>query len=116
MLVSCSRKGSGELRWLGSPQVVRVRLLPVAMIFFLDVSGDSDLGNKPGVDEERVMDVIVWTESEDRERWWRQVMGVAPAGERGVGSEAGELTTSGFSVASSMCESAVRSIQGVTAA
>ena len=62
------------------------------------------------------MDVIVWAESEERERWWRQVMGVAPAGERGAGIEAGELTTRGLSAAPRMRESAVRSIQGVTAA
>jgi len=62
------------------------------------------------------MDVIVWAESEERERWWRQVMGVVPAGERGVGIEGGELTPSGFSAPSRMRESAVRSIQGVTAA
>ncbi|MBT2275366.1 hypothetical protein [Rhodococcus qingshengii] len=60
------------------------------------------------------MDVIVWAESEERERWWRQVMGVAPADERGVGVAAGELT--GFSGASRMRESAVRSIQGAAAA
>lgn len=81
-----------------------------------DVSGESDLGNKPRVDEETVMDVIVWAESEERERWWRQGMGVAPAGERGVGIEAGELTTSGFSGAPRMRGSAVRSVQGVSAA
>lgn len=28
------------------------------------------------------MDVIVWAESEERERWWRQVMGLALAIER----------------------------------
>lgn len=116
VLVLCSRLGSGELRWLGSLRVVRVRFLLVPLILFPDVSGESDLGNKPGVDEEAVMDVIVWAESEERERWWRQVMGVAPAGERGVGIEAGELTTSGFSGASRRRGSAVRSIQGVTAA
>ncbi|WP_336883093.1 hypothetical protein [Rhodococcus globerulus] len=62
------------------------------------------------------MDVIVWAESEERERWWREVMGVEPVGEPGVGGETGELTTSGFSVASRMRESAVRSIRGVSAA
>ena len=97
MLVLCSRLGSGELRWLGSLRVVRVRFFLVPLILFPDVSGESDLGNKPGGGEETVMDVIVWAESEERERWWRQVMGVVPAGERGVGIEAGELTTSGFS-------------------
>lgn len=88
----------------------------VALILLLDVSGESDLSNKPGVDEAAVMDVIMWTESEERERWWRQVMGVAPAGERGVDIEAGELTTSGFSAPSRMRESVVRPIRGVIAA
>ncbi|MFF2059950.1 hypothetical protein [Rhodococcus qingshengii] len=62
------------------------------------------------------MDVIVWAESEERERWWRQVVGVAPAGERGTGIEAGELTAGGLSAAPRMRGSAVRSIRGVTAA
>ena len=96
--------------------MARVQLLLTALILLLDVSGESDLGNKPGVDEETVMDVIVWAESEERERWWRQVMGVVPAGERGAGIEAGELTPSGFSAAPRMRESSVRSIQGVAAA
>ncbi|MBT2269684.1 MULTISPECIES: hypothetical protein [Rhodococcus erythropolis group] len=62
------------------------------------------------------MDVIVWAESEERERWWRQVMGVAPVDGRGPVIEDGELTASDFSAASRMRESAVRSIRGVTAA
>lgn len=106
----------GRAASLGSPQVVRVQLLLTALVLFPDVSGESDLGNKPGVDEEAVMDVIVWAESEERERWWRQVMGVVPACERGVGIEAGELATSGFSAAPRIRGSAVRSVQGVTAA
>ncbi|WP_336874002.1 hypothetical protein [Rhodococcus qingshengii] len=62
------------------------------------------------------MDVIVWAESEERERWWRQVMGLAPAGERGVRREAEKLATSGFSPTSRVRVSTVRSIRGVTAA
>lgn len=88
----------------------------MALIFSLDVSGEGDLGNKPRAEEETMMDVIVWAESEERERWWRQVMGVASAGERGAGIDAGALTTSGFLAASRMRESAVRSSQGLSAA
>ncbi|ANQ75698.1 MULTISPECIES: hypothetical protein [Rhodococcus] len=62
------------------------------------------------------MDVIVWAESEERERWWREVMGVAPASERDAIAEAEEPTGSGFSTTSRMRVSAARSIQGVTAA
>ncbi|MCZ4618395.1 hypothetical protein [Rhodococcus qingshengii] len=62
------------------------------------------------------MDVIVWAESEERQRWWRQVMGLAPASERGPGIEAAELITSGSSRTSRRPVSAVRSIPGVTAA
>jgi len=58
------------------------------------------------------MDVIVWAESEERERWWREVMDVAPAG----GEKAGELTASGFSATSKLRVAAVRSIRGETAA
>ncbi|MBT2273609.1 hypothetical protein [Rhodococcus qingshengii] len=62
------------------------------------------------------MDVIVWAESEERERWWREVMGVAPAGERGVPTEADELTARGLSAPSRMRVAAVPSIQGAAAA
>jgi hypothetical protein len=76
------------------------------------VSKICDLGNKPRVDEETVMDVIVWAESEERERWWRQVMGLALAIER---FEAEEPIARGLSATSRMRVS-VRSIHGVTAA
>ena len=64
------------------------------------------------------MDVIVWAESEEREQWWRQVMGLglAPVSARGVRVEAEALTTSGFSPTSRVRVSTVRSIHGVTAA
>ena len=62
------------------------------------------------------MDVIVWTESEERQRWWRQVMGLASASERGPGIEAAELITNGWSMTSRMRSPVVRSIDGVTAA
>ncbi len=62
------------------------------------------------------MDVIVWAESEERQWWWRQVMGLAPASERGPGIAAAELIASGSSTTSRMRVSAVRSIHGVTAA
>lgn len=58
------------------------------------------------------MDVIVWTESEEREQWWRQVMGLVPASERGPGIAAAELIASG----SSRMRVSVRSIHSVTAA
>ena len=81
-----------------------------------DVSESCDLGNKARVDEEAVMDVIVWAESEERRRWWRQVMGVAPASEHGEGVEAAERTTRGLSAMARMRVSAVRSSQGPSAA
>lgn len=62
------------------------------------------------------MDVVVWAESEERERWWRQVMGVGPVGERDVGMEARKWTTSGFSAMPRTRESVVRSISAVAAA
>ncbi|UKO89772.1 hypothetical protein [Rhodococcus erythropolis] len=58
------------------------------------------------------MDVIVWAESEERERWWREVMGVAPA----VPTEADELTARELSATSRMRVAAVRSIPGAAAA
>lgn len=81
-----------------------------------DVSNVCDLGNNPRVDEETLMDVIVWAESEERERWWRQVVGLASASERDPGTEATEPITSGPSTTSRMRVSAVRPIHGVTAA
>lgn len=80
-----------------------------------DVSESYDLGDKTRVDEEVVMDVIVWAESEERERWWRHVMGVAHTGEHGVAADAGELAARGLSATSRMRVS-VQSLHGVTAA
>ena len=79
------------------------------------VSKSYDLGNKTVVDEEAVMDVIVWAESEERERWWRQVVGLAPTSEHGVAADAGEPAAHGLSATSRMRVS-VRSFHGVTAA
>ncbi|MBS3694119.1 hypothetical protein [Rhodococcus qingshengii] len=61
------------------------------------------------------MDVIVWAESEERERWWRQVVGLAPTCEHGVAADVGELAARGLSATSRMRVS-VRSFHGVTAA
>ena len=59
------------------------------------------------------MDVIVWAESEERERWWREVMGVAPA----APTEADELIARGLSAPSRVrVAAAVRSIQCAAAA
>lgn len=30
------------------------------------------------------MDVVVWTESEEREKWWREIVGIDTAGDRCV--------------------------------
>lgn len=37
------------------------------------------------------MDVVVWTESEERERWWREVVGITVAGDRCMATDVGEL-------------------------
>lgn len=41
--------------------------------------------------KEIVMDVVVWTESEERERWWRAVVGIATAGDRCVATDVVEV-------------------------
>ena len=38
-----------------------------------------------------MVDVVVWTESEERERWWREIVGIAPSGDRRVAREVGDL-------------------------
>lgn len=41
--------------------------------------------------KEIVMDVVVWTESEERERWWREIVGIATPGDRCVATDIGEV-------------------------
>ena len=62
------------------------------------------------------MDVVVWTESEERERWWREIVGIAPSGDRRVGRDVGELPRAKVSAASVRSESMSAALRGVTAA
>lgn len=41
--------------------------------------------------KEIMMDVVVWTESEERERWWRAIVGYATVGDRCVATDVGEV-------------------------
>lgn len=38
-----------------------------------------------------MVDVVVWTESEERERWWREIVGITPSGDRCAARDVGEL-------------------------
>ncbi|MDJ0105353.1 hypothetical protein QM646_02980 [Rhodococcus erythropolis] len=76
-----------------------------------------ELGNKSGVGEGGlVVDVVVWTESEERERWWREIVGIAPSGDRCVARDVGELPRAKVCAASARRESLPTALRGVTAA
>ncbi|MBT1258535.1 hypothetical protein KHP11_29195 [Rhodococcus erythropolis] len=65
-----------------------------------------ELGSKSEVGEGGlVVDVVVWTESEERERWWRQFEGIAPSGDRCVARDVGELSRAKDYAASARRES-----------
>jgi len=63
-----------------------------------------------------VVDVVVWTESEERERWWREMVGIAPSGDRCVARDVGEQSRAKISTASARRESTPTALRGVTAA
>lgn len=44
--------------------------------------------------------VVVWTDSEERERWWCEIVGIAPFGDRCVARDVGELPRAKLSAAS----------------
>jgi len=62
-----------------------------------------------------VVDVVVWTESEERERWWREIVGIAPPGERCVARDLGELPRAKVSADPARRESTT-AFRGATAA
>ena len=65
------------------------------------VSPICDPGNKSGVGEGGlVVEVVVWTESEERERWWREIVGIAPFEDRRVARDVGDLPCAKDSTAS----------------
>jgi hypothetical protein len=41
------------------------------------------------------MDVVVWTESEERQAWWREVLGICADARSCMAGEMGELPLSG---------------------
>lgn len=63
-----------------------------------------------------MVDVVVWTESEDRERWWREILGIGSTGSRCLARNVGELPRAKISTASAMSESTPTALRGVTAA
>jgi hypothetical protein len=52
-----------------------------------------------------VVDVVVWTESEERERWWREIVGITPSGDRCAARDVGELPRAQVSAGSARRES-----------
>lgn len=81
------------------------------------VSSLHELGNKPGFGEGGlVVDVVVWTECEEREKWWREIVGIAPSGYHCVASDVGELPRAKLSAASTRSESLPAALRDVTAA
>lgn len=46
------------------------------------------------------MDVVVWTESEERERWGREIVGIATSGDGCVATDVEELPRLKLSAAS----------------
>lgn len=62
-----------------------------------------------------MVDVVMWRESEERERWWRQIMGIAPSGDRFVARDIGELPRAKVSAASARREW-ITALRTVTAA
>lgn len=63
-----------------------------------------------------MVDVVEWTESEEREMWWREIVGIAPSGDHCMAREAGELPRAKVSAASARSESTPTALRGVTAA
>lgn len=62
------------------------------------------------------MDVVVWTESEERERWWREIVGIAPAGDRCGAMDVGESAQRNLVQVSRRCDEAPSPLQAVSAA
>ncbi|MDV8009209.1 hypothetical protein [Rhodococcus sp. IEGM 1318] len=61
------------------------------------------------------MDVVVWQESEERERWWREIVGITTTGDRCATTVAGEQPRT-LSVTPRRRDSAPASLHAVTAA
>lgn len=80
------------------------------------VSRVCDLGNKRGVMEEIAMDVVVWTESEERERWWREIVGTSTIRNHCVPPDGGELPRPNLSTTSKRSESVATHLRAVAAA
>lgn len=81
------------------------------------VSLKCELDNKSGVGEGGlVVDVAVWAESEEREKWWREIVGIAPSEDRRVARDVGELLCDKNSTASARGESKPTALRGMTAA
>ena len=47
-----------------------------------------------------MVDVASWTESEEHERWWREIVGIAPFEDRRVARDVGDLPCAKDSTAS----------------
>ncbi|KAB2582645.1 hypothetical protein BS297_24680 [Rhodococcus erythropolis] len=60
------------------------------------------------------MDVVVWAESEERERWWREIVGITTAGDRCVTTDGGEAPR--LELTSTGSGSALSALRGMTAA
>lgn len=81
------------------------------------VSSMCELGNKSEVGEGGlVVDVAVWTESEERQTWWREIVGIAPSEDRSVARDVEEQPRAKDSTAATRRESKPTAFRGVTAA
>jgi hypothetical protein len=66
--------------------------------------------------EEMAMDVVVWTESEERERWWREIVGISTTRSHCVPPDVGELPRPNLSTISKRSESVATHLRAVAAA
>jgi hypothetical protein len=63
-----------------------------------------------------VVDVASWTESKEHERWWREIVGIAPFEDRRVARDVGDLPCAKDSMACAGSEWKPAAFRGVTAA